>query len=383
MTIQRKSHHFRGKIRRFGVFFLGFREYDNYLCTMNMSMNNQKIINWRNFLSLSGVSYALYLSLWFLFDEYDPDVLSLDEFITDFVMCMVFTLASLVLSRMVYKILPFKVDFLWAMLYSSIILLCNNVIAYGASNLIDLVIQNTDSFLLIKGTYINAMIASFVSGVYTNMFYLQTYLRERDKKQELELELLREKEIALQSQFDVLKLQINPHFLFNSFNSLLSLIEEKPEQAEVFLSKLSKVYRYIITNIEKQVVPVSEEVRFLETYLYLMKVRHNDSIIANIDESLKSCKGYVPPSVLQLLVENAIKHNGFSHDIPLYIDIRISDRYITVSNNKQPLRTEVQSFGLGQKVIKERYALLSEKKVEIEETISHYAVSLPIIDNVL
>lgn len=170
------------------------------------------------------------------------------------------------------------------------------------------------------------------------------------------------KEIALQSQLNSLKLQINPHFMFNNFNNLLELIEEDTELAGKFLSNLSKVYRYIITNLDRNLIPVADEIKFLDSYLYLMKVRHNEGVIAKVSPGVRQCKGFLPPAVLQLLVENAIKHNSFSSEHPLVINIKLSDDYITVCNLKRPLMSPIESTGLGLKNIIERYALLCDKR---------------------
>lgn len=234
-----------------------------------------------------------------------------------------------------------------------------------------------------KGAYTFAMISTFLSSVYANTFYLQSYIKARNEKQALEMALMKEKEIALQSQLNSLKLQINPHFMFNNFNNLLELIEEDSGLAGKFLSNLSKVYRYIITNLDRNLIPVADEIKFLDSYLYLMKVRHNEGVIAKVSPGVRQCKGFLPPAVLQLLVENAIKHNSFSSEHPLVIDIKLSDDYITVSNLKSPLMSPIESTGLGLKNITERYALLCDKKVKIENAENFYSVSLPIIKNTI
>ena len=110
-----------------------------------------------------------------------------------------------------------------------------------------------------------------------------------------------------------------------------------------------------------------------------MQVRHVGGVVTNISPELKECKGYLPPAVLQLLVENAIKHNGFSMENPLFIDITLSDDYITVRNLKSSLLSKMESTGLGHKNIIERYSLLCDKKVKIENAENFYSVSLPII----
>ena len=240
-----------------------------------------------------------------------------------------------------------------------------------------------DELLNMKGAYTFAMISTFLSSVYANTFYLQSYIKARDEKQTLEMALMKEKEIALQSQLNSLKLQINPHFMFNNFNNLLELIEEDTGLAGKFLSHLSKVYRCIITNLDRNLIPVADEIKFLDSYLYLMKVRHDEGVIAKVSPGVRQCNGFLPPAVLQLLVENAIKHNSFSSEHPLVIDIKLSDDYITVCNLRSPLISPIESTGLGLKNITERYVLLCDKKVKIENAENFYSVSLPIIKSTI
>lgn len=352
-----------------------------------MIKENVKIMNWRNGFLLSLVSYILYLIIWLILDDETANQLpgmATVDYVVDFLLCMLFTYISLGFSYLVFKILPFRTSYVWVIVYASCLLTLNNLVAFGMTSLFNLLWDETGNGLLdelinMKRAYTFAMIATFISNVYANTFYLQSYIRARDEKQALEMALMKEKEIALQSQLNSLKLQINPHFMFNNFNNLLELIEEDTKLAGKFLSNLSKVYRYIITNLDRNLIPVRDEIKFLESYLYLMQVRHVGGVVTNISPELKECKGYLPPAVLQLLVENAIKHNGFSMENPLFIDITLSDDYITVRNLKSPLLSKMESTGLGHKNIIERYSLLCDKKVKIENAENFYSVSLPII----
>ncbi len=356
-----------------------------------MTNENMKIMNWKNGLLLSTVSYIFYLILWFILDNETADQLpkmTVADHIIDYLLCMLFTYISLGFSFLVFRVLPFRTSYVWAMVYASCLMALNNIVAFGMITLFNFLWDETDNGLLdellnMKGAYTFAMISTFLSSVCASSFYLQSYIKARDEKQALEMALMKEKEIVLQSQLNSLKLQINPHFMFNNFNNLLELIEEDTELAGKFLSNLSKVYRYIITNLDRNLIPVADEIKFLDSYLYLMKVRHDEGVIAKINPEIRQYKGFLPPAVLQLLVENAIKHNSFSLEHPLVIDINLSDDYITVSNLKQPLMSPIESTSLGLKNITERYALLCDKKVKIENAENFYSVSLPIIKNTI
>ncbi len=375
---------------------LSNQEVKSYLCRheitiADMHQRSTKITNWQNGLLLSTVSYALYIIIWLVLDDDTSRQLqeiAVTDYLIDFLLCMLFTYTSLGFCYVVFKVFPFKASYIRVIVYASCLLMLNNLVAFGMISLFNFLWGETgnsaiDELFNMKGAYTFAMIATFLSSVYANTFYLQSYIKARDEKQALEMALMKEKEIALQSQLNSLKLQINPHFMFNNFNNLLELIEEDAGLAGKFLNNLSKVYRYIIVNLDRDLIPVADEIRFLDSYLFLMKVRHGGGIIAKISPEVKECKGFLPPAVLQLLVENAIKHNGFSMEHPLFISITSSDDYITVHNLKSPLLLRMESTGLGHKNIMERYALLCDKKVKIENTENFYSVSLPIIKNIM
>ena len=344
-------------------------------------------MNWRDGLLLSTVSYILYLILWFVLDDKTAiqfPGLSLGDYIFDFSLCVLFTSTSLCFCYLFFKFLPFKTSYLWTIVYASGLLIINNAVAFGMISLFDFLWKEPESNLYnelmnMKGAYTFAMIATFISSVYANSFYLRSYLKAQDEKQKLEIDLIKEKETALQFQLNSLKLQINPHFLFNNFSTLSELIESEPETASDFLSHLSKVYRHIVRNLNINLIDLRDELKFIDSYFYLMKLRHGDGIKVNIDNSLRTSGYKIPPASLQLLVENAIKHNAFSAEQPLVIDIRAEKDYLVVRNLKQPLECPVESTGIGQSNIANRYALLSSKEIRIENSDHFYSVSIPLL----
>ena len=322
-------YRFDSNFIRFSLFILSTKGVKPYLCRIksnfapDMTQVKMKIMSWKNGLLLSAVSYVFYLVMWFILDDKTIDQLpgmTIADYMVDFLLCMLFTYISLGFCFLVFRVLPFRTSYVWGMVYASCLMALNNIVAFGMITLFNFLWDETDNGLLdellnMKGAYTFAMISTFLSSVYANSFYLQSYIKARDEKQALEMALMKEKEIALQSQLNSLKLQINPHFMFNNFNNLLELIEEDTELAGKFLSNLSKAYRYIITNLDRNLIPVADEIKFLDSYLYLMKVRHNEGVIAKVSPGVRQCKGFLPPAVLQLLVENAIKHNSFHLNI--------------------------------------------------------------------
>lgn len=340
---------------------------------------------------LSAVSYLLYLVMWVLLEDSTDETLasmSLVEYVVDMLLCTVFTYISLGFCYLVFRLLPFKGSYLRVVIYASILLLLNNLEAFGMITLFNYIWGAAgnaldDELMDIKGAYTFAMIATFISSVYANSFYLQSYIKANDERQGLERALMKEKETALQFQLNSLKLQINPHFLFNNFSTLSDLIETNKELAEDFLSHLSKVYRHILRNLNRDLICVADEIAFLDSYVSLMKLRHGDSLIINIDERLMKCKDFMPPASLQLLVENAVKHNSHTLEKPLVIEITLTDdKFLTVRNMKSPLKSEVKSTGIGQQNIIDRYTLLSPTPIKIENMGHYYSVILPLIKNV-
>jgi hypothetical protein len=183
---------------------------------------------------------------------------------------------------------------------------------------------------------------------------------------------------SVKAQYDSLKNQVNPHFLFNSLNALTNLVYEDPDKAAKFIKQLSEVYRYVLDTHEKELVPLEEEVKFLDSYLFLQQIRFGAKL--RLDIQLENKQGQVAPLALQMLIENAIKHNVIAEEQPLTIRVYFQNNYIVVENNLQrkTIITE-ESSGLGLENIKKRYAFLTDKEVTIAELDSMFKVELPII----
>jgi hypothetical protein len=184
---------------------------------------------------------------------------------------------------------------------------------------------------------------------------------------------------AASAKFDALKNQLDPHFLFNSLNVLTSLIEENPESAQKFTTALSKVYRYVLEQKNKDLVTVDEELKFAKTYMSLLKMRFEDSIIFDIPEGATNPDSRVVPLSLQLLLENAVKHNMVTAQKPLHIKVYEDGDYLVVMNNLQIKQIVKKSSGVGLENIKQRYALLSNKKVIINQRAKDFAVAIPML----
>ena len=183
-----------------------------------------------------------------------------------------------------------------------------------------------------------------------------------------------------QYRYQILKRQVNPHFLFNSLNALDCLVcEEKTEQASTYIHKLAGVYRYMIKSEEEQLVPLEDELLFVEKYVDLMLVRFPDGLHVKIDIPAELMPRFILPCSLQLLIENATKHNVINASNPLAIKICSDGESISVTNNIIPKVTKVSSTGLGQKYIRQQYQNLCGKEITISQSDQEYKVILPLI----
>ncbi|WP_418603076.1 histidine kinase [Hwangdonia sp.] len=181
------------------------------------------------------------------------------------------------------------------------------------------------------------------------------------------------------AKFDALKNQLDPHFLFNSLNVLTSLIEENPDNAQKFTTSLSKVYRYVLEQKNKELVTVDEELQFAKTYMSLLKMRFEDSIVFSMPEKASNPESKVVPLSLQLLLENAVKHNMVTSTKPLHIKIYEDRDNLVVENNLQPKQIVKKSSGVGLSNIMQRYDLLTNRKINVNKQANRFAVAIPML----
>jgi len=220
--------------------------------------------------------------------------------------------------------------------------------------------------------YFLSLIITLVISLFFHAFY---FYKELQKKK-----LTEQKIIAgtASAQFESLKNQIDPHFLFNSLNVLTSLIDENPENAQKFTTSLSKIYRYVLDQRDKEVVYLEEELKFAETYIHLLQMRFENSVFVEMPKHLNPEAKVVPLS-LQLLLENTIKHNIVSESKPLKIKIHEQNNTLVIENNLQRKQVLSTRKGVGLQNIINRYAILTNRKVEIQETEGKFIVKLPIL----
>ena len=240
----------------------------------------------------------------------------------------------------------------------------------------DVVIEGQTLNVFLKNekaeNYIVSSIFTFIILLIVHFIYLYKWYQENKLKEQ--------KIIAgsASAQFESLKNQIDPHFLFNSLNVLSSLIEENPDAAQKFTTSLSKVYRYVLEQKDKDLVSVEEELKFAKTYMNLLKMRFENSITFEVPE-FKNDDAKVVPLSLQLLLENCIKHNIVSEKKPLHIKIYIQENELIIENNKQIKEVLQDRKGVGLQNIVSRYAILTKRNVIIQESETLFKVKLPIL----
>lgn len=189
------------------------------------------------------------------------------------------------------------------------------------------------------------------------------------------------KRISSQAQLQSLRNQVNPHFLFNNLSVLTALIARDTNSSIEFVKKFSNVYRYILKSDEKELIELHEELDFIQSYLFLLKMRFDSGMVIKVDVDECCLSGYIVPVSIQMLVENAVKHNIISKSKPLHIDIFcLDDKSITVRNNLQKKKvSDEQSTRVGLNNIAKRYDFLGQRSIEVEETDAFFSVTIPLI----
>jgi sensor histidine kinase YesM len=204
-----------------------------------------------------------------------------------------------------------------------------------------------------------------------HFFYRWTDARLRSMEME---------QLSTKAQLEALKLQLDPHFLFNNLSTVTALIDRRPDTATLYVTKLSSIYRYMLANRTQHTISLEKELEFIEAYLFLYEIRYGNSIKVNIEQRSAMARFGLPPLTLQLLIENAIKHNVFSIDSPLHIHIDFpKENLMVVENNRSPKAEKEDGTQVGIRNIQERYRLLHQPEPVIVENDHLFRVEIPLI----
>ena len=223
----------------------------------------------------------------------------------------------------------------------------------------------------------NALIFSVVNIVVMTIleawiFYIQSK-RSEQKARNLQQELS-------QIKYEVLKSQINPHFMFNSLNVLSGMIKKDTGKAQQFIDEFSQIYRYVLETIEQPVATLEKELDFMRSYLFLQQIRYGEDLSYSVSIKAHLLNMVLPPLSLQIVLENAIKHNIINQTEPLRIDVYSMDNYLIIRNNLQPKMSMSRSTGLGLKNLTKRYAMISPEEPVFSIETNYYIAKLPLID---
>ena len=221
------------------------------------------------------------------------------------------------------------------------------------------------------------LFCAFAIILFTLVYEILFLNKERELDSKIVYQIDRERS---QAELEALRKELDPHFIFNSLNTLNHLIVNDPQQAYMFNNKLAQVYKYFLINKNNELISIYDELEFIDSYFFLLQIRHDNKFnlsteLNGDDESVTM----IPPFALQILVENAIKHNEFSEVKPLNIKITLNNEYLKVCNNLKPKPYLVHSTGIGLKNLSSRYKILCNKDITVESTSEYFAVKLPLI----
>lgn len=227
--------------------------------------------------------------------------------------------------------------------------------------------------VITESTLIILIAVIFITHVYETVFLVKQSENEMVKTEQLE-------RAKAEAELEAIKNQIDPHFIFNSLNTLSHLIEEKPQRAKLFNDNLADVYRYILQNKARSLVLLREEIEFLQSYFLLLQIRFDNAVALKIKEVETVMDAYlIPPISLQILMENAIKHNEFSEASPLLVEIEMKNEVLIVHNRVKKKLLRKDSSKIGLQNLQERYKLTTNLEIEITEEEKDFTVSLPVL----
>ncbi len=253
-----------------------------------------------------------------------------------------------------------------AFLISSLVLFLHYILNYDIQCFTSLASQ------VYNESTIAVIINTIAVAIYEGQMLIRNWLLSL-----IEVEQLRREKA--ESQYSVLKNQVNPHFLFNSLNSLSSLIRLSPDKAIEFVDKFSKIYRYVLDVSDKMVIEICHEIEFLQAYYFLQKIRFGNNLIIEVVIDANKMNDFILPLSVQLLIENAIKHNEISSEKQLKISVSVDDQYLVITNNLQLKDVFETSNGIGINNLTERYKHFTEIEPKFYSTQDYYIAKIPIL----
>ena len=290
----------------------------------------------------------------------------------DLVYCGIFSIVSLSVTKLLLRqrFIKRAEAERSIFIYSLVVIVAINILIAGVCELLMNVIESEFIEIDVWGTF-------FMLGIIASLLTLIHMLLHYS-----DIIILKNKEnVCLQKKY--LKLQLDPHFVFNSLSSLAGMIEEEPQRAEEYVVRLSQVYRYMLFNIDQDYITINEAMDFARTYVSLLNLKYNDKIILELDEEKVKGEDRILALSIQLLIENAVKHNSPQENRPLHIQISVQENMLTIKNNRIYFHGRndqiAESYGIGLKNLRQRYELECGKKIGYSVTRDSFEIRLPII----
>lgn len=289
---------------------------------------------------------------------------TIEDLCFDIAYCSFYTLFSLWVSIFLGNIfVRDKINYPRFAIHILLLLLINFAWAVAFENIFDS-LWHAGNDVYWDRIYVFGLIATLLTMVNACLYYCSILIKKEKENVVLTNNLLRQ--------------QTNPHFIFNSINTLADLIEENPVQAESFTLKFSEIYRYVVTHLDEETVPIHEEIHFVENYCELQDISSPHTIHVEIAEELERCKDKTLPLAIQMMVENAIKHNCHSKECPLSISICPQNEYIVVRNALNPIKSSLPTTRKGLANLRLRYSQLGKELIVVKNH-KYFEVKLPII----
>jgi len=320
------------------------------------------------FIIVIAISLFAFEHMYSLIGRNDSQISLTTQFLINLPVCIIIGFIDFFIINATYKNIRYKSDTIRVITN----LILTNLFAISLSLITNYVLSifMSHSFELLRISLPLILWNSVIVLLIEIFFYNQRQIEAEKKLAIIEKE-------KIQYQYETLKAQVNPHFLFNSLNVLSSLAYKDADKTNLFAKKMSGVYRYLLLTNSKSTVTLKEELQFLESYIFLEQIRFENALFVEISGNDSNLNREVIPASLQLLVENAIKHNITTASSPLVVKVIITDEEIIISNNLQ-LRTSVDKGGVGLKNLQRQYALY-EKEIKVIETDTNFTVKIPYI----
>lgn len=352
----------------------------NFSFCPNFEPGNKKM-NRKTFITILWISLGTGIFFFTFFNE-DKSFKNLFLYILNsFIYSFVLTFGNTFVNDLLNKKYSWTEQTKLRTIYGVLAMIVTNILLIFFCNYLVFVVINgmtNDYFFSEKMNFTNWFILNiaFLISAILHAKGFMVELKKNTKKEVVEQKLIAK---SANAQFESLKNQLDPHFLFNSLNVLSALIDENPNQAQKFTSSMSKIYRYVLEQKDKESVTVSDEIEFAKTYCNLLKTRFEDSVNFTFDVNPDDLQKLVVPLSLQLLLENCIKHNFATSSKPLNVRIFSEGKFLCIENNLQVREQLTESAGIGLSNIVQRYALLTKDNVYIEKSEQTFKVKIPIL----